>query len=498
MDSEKNEVVQYDKMSAESRALALASETSVFLNVAKFEQMQRVAHMLSKSDFVPEKFRGNVGNCIVALDLAERMQMHPIMLMQTMYIVHGSPGFEGKFMSALINNSGRYTDPLEYEWKGKEGKTNSHPGWGCRAYATRKQTGKVVYGPWVTWEMVVLEGWNKPKGSMASKWIAMPELMFMYRAASFFVNANDSDLKMGMQTMEELEDVHDMVAGPSGTYTTGDGPKSADLYKPTKTAPAEEVPTKTKPADDEQEESPDAPDDQPDGRNDEYQGPWIKPLWRMLKGPGMVNFARENEETWPDAPATIKMEFKEKWGNCKGLEEKPFPFDEAEPEKADDSADADEKDRKIDSLSETVKIREEFIAKLKELGLTDDHMNDLRKFIAEHVKNLEMSEKAFIEKWFDAPNSFLASFAKWTIKKSGKDTVSPGTMERFYKLWEHGDEYAKKSASEMLNIDGKPNPNQVDAWIKFYDAYMEKLATVKGGGSGVGKPDFLGGDDGQW
>jgi hypothetical protein len=213
-DEEKKE--GFELMKAEDRALALASEDSAFLNVAKFEQIQRAASMLAKSDFVPAQFQGKIGNCMIALDLADRMRMHPLMLMQTMYVVHGRPGFEGKFASALINNSGRYMDPLEYEWQSAQNK----PDWGCRAWAIRRSTEKKITGPWVTWAMVQAEGWNKKPGS---KWLTMPEIMFMYRAASFFAKTNDSDLMMGMQTLEELEDEGlTLVKSPTGEYTTGE------------------------------------------------------------------------------------------------------------------------------------------------------------------------------------------------------------------------------------------------------------------------------------
>lgn len=217
---------EFGIMNPEDRALMLSNEKSLWLNVAKFEQCTRIASMLSKTDFIPISFKDNVGNCMVALDLAERMGMHPIMLMQSMYVIKGRPGFEGKFMAALINNSGRYKNPLEYEWRGTQGK----PEWGCRAFAVRKSTDKTVYGPWVDWKMVHGEGWASRTGS---KWVTMPELMFMYRAASFFVNVNDSDLRMGMPTKEEIEDVTDVVPTATGVYEKPAGKKkNKKMYQP--------------------------------------------------------------------------------------------------------------------------------------------------------------------------------------------------------------------------------------------------------------------------
>lgn len=233
---------KFELMDSSQRALALKNESSPFLNVAKFEQMQRVASMLSKTDFIPSRFKGNVGNCMIALDMATIMNMHPLMLMRTMYVVHGQPGFEGKFVSALINNSGRYTDPLEYEWAGKKGQAE----WGCRAYATRKSTGKKIFGPWVTWEMVQKEGWSKPKGTapnniQISKWMTMPEIMFMYRSATFFGRVHDSDLLMGMKTVDELQDLQtDLHIQSDGSFSIEEPEKASRTitdYEPTRTAP---------------------------------------------------------------------------------------------------------------------------------------------------------------------------------------------------------------------------------------------------------------------
>lgn len=296
-------------MNAEDRALALSGEKSVFLNVAKYEQMQRVASMLAKTDFIPKQFQGNIGNCMIALDMAGLMGMHVLMLMRSMYVVHGMPGFEGKFFSALINNSKRYTDPLEYEWQGEQGKSS----WGCRAYAKRRSTGKVIFGPWVTWEMVTREGWNKPKGSgpnqQQSKWVTMPELMFMYRAATFFGRVHDADLTMGMQTIEEIEDKAQdqmLYKQPDGSFSTlkpatGD---NAGIYEPFQQAPTQQT---------EQVDSPTLPDqqEQPIASNVDDFGmpllhPFAKKAWFAMRqgsfkdGTGFAYYIAANKENIVD------------------------------------------------------------------------------------------------------------------------------------------------------------------------------------------------------
>jgi hypothetical protein len=52
--------------------------------------------------------------------------------------------------------------------------------------------------------MVKSEGWLQKTGS---KWQTMPELMFQYRAASFFGRLYAPDILKGMQTVDEVKDV---------------------------------------------------------------------------------------------------------------------------------------------------------------------------------------------------------------------------------------------------------------------------------------------------
>lgn len=176
----------------------------VFFDVAKFEFAQRVARMLAMSSFMPEQFRGenNIGNCVIVLNYAERVKCDPVMLAQNMYVVHGRPGIEAKFLIALVNSSGRYAEPLQWRFEG-EGPERK-----CVCF-THTRSGVILEAE-VTWSMVEAEGWNKSKGTMPSKWMTLTDLMFRYRSASFFCNLYCPDLKLGMPTKEELYDVVDL------------------------------------------------------------------------------------------------------------------------------------------------------------------------------------------------------------------------------------------------------------------------------------------------
>ena len=187
---------------------------SIYLNPDSFKQLWQASKLFASSDIIPATFKGKEANCFIALEMASRMGINPFALMQNLYVLNGKPALESKFTIALINNSNMFVDPLEFETVGGDAgwdKKNSKPmdaGYKVRAFATRKKTGKVCYGPWITWDMVIAEGWVSKTGS---KWQTMASVMFMYRAASFFGKLYCPDLTFGMQTAEEMQDVIDIT-----------------------------------------------------------------------------------------------------------------------------------------------------------------------------------------------------------------------------------------------------------------------------------------------
>lgn len=174
----------------------------IIQEVKKFEMQQRMATMFTSSTIVPETYRNNVGNCVIAIDMAQRMNMNPIMVMQNLYIVHGNPAWSARFMVACVNQCGRFT-PLEYEVVGKNPADKTFK---CRALAYDRNDVKKerpLYGTWITWAMVDGEGWSKKSGS---KWLTMPEQMFRYRAASYWAKVYAPEISMGFPTRDEMAD----------------------------------------------------------------------------------------------------------------------------------------------------------------------------------------------------------------------------------------------------------------------------------------------------
>lgn len=182
-----------------------------FFTADGFELMQRIAKAFMQSDLVPKQYQGNLPNCLIALDMAQRIGANPLLVMQNLYLVHGTPGWSSKFLIATVNTCGRFSS-MRYEWKGQQGADD----YGCRAWAVEKETGQRLDGIWVTWSMVKAEGWASKNGS---KWKTMPDQMFVYRAAAFWQRVYAPDLAMGLQTAEEVRDVYDAGRGEDGTFS---------------------------------------------------------------------------------------------------------------------------------------------------------------------------------------------------------------------------------------------------------------------------------------
>jgi len=236
MDTTRNEQVEAltpaDKLDPEVRANMLANQTGLFFNVALYEHAQRIAQMFANSTMVPEHFRNNVGNCMIGLNYAHRLGADAFMTLQNLYVVKGRPGVEAKLVIAQINASNKYSAPIKYKWLDEKGeeitpeeviKDRTREGYGCRAYSVEAKTGETVFGPKITWGIVNKEGWYNKEGS---KWKSIPEIMFNYRAASWFANVNCPEMKLGMPTADELEDTAlDLTPVSNGSFAM----KKADL-----------------------------------------------------------------------------------------------------------------------------------------------------------------------------------------------------------------------------------------------------------------------------
>lgn len=167
-------------------------------------------------------------NCLIALNMANRMGYDPLMIMQNLYIIEGRPAWSSQFIIAAINACGKF-DPLQFEIVNEGEKeieyVNSYWENGkklsakatvklenltCIAWTTDRK-GNRLQSDKVSMEMAVEEGWYQKNGS---KWQTMAGQMLRYRAAAFFGRIYAPEVLMGIYAADEIRDFVDVTPEP--------------------------------------------------------------------------------------------------------------------------------------------------------------------------------------------------------------------------------------------------------------------------------------------
>lgn len=177
------------------------------------DKLMEMASMLSKSTIVPVTYQNRPENCFIALDMASRMGVSPLVVMQNLYVIQGKPSFSGSAIASMIRSNPQYRN-VELNYVGEEGKDT----WGAYITADNVHNGKTIKGATVTIAIAKKEGWLS-KG--ASKWLTMPELMLGYRAYTWFGRIHCPELMMGLQSTEEITDVHKPKIETSNPFDKG-------------------------------------------------------------------------------------------------------------------------------------------------------------------------------------------------------------------------------------------------------------------------------------
>jgi len=182
-----------------------------YANADNFALAQRMAQSMATSTVVPKEYQNNVGNCMIALDVASRVGCSPFLVMQNLDIIHGRPTWNAKFTISTLRSCGRFRD-IRFDFFGDEGKDS----FGCQMTAVEVATGEVLKGERITIDMAKKEGWYSRSGS---KWPTMPRQMLQYRAASFFSRIYAPDILFGMYSTDELQDIGAKQQTPTSEFT---------------------------------------------------------------------------------------------------------------------------------------------------------------------------------------------------------------------------------------------------------------------------------------
>ena len=174
-------------------SLAIQKEV---MNMAKLMEMSK---MLAKSTIIPVSYQNREENVFVALDMASRMGISVMVVMQNLYVIQGKPSWAGQAVGAMIRSNPQFRN-VELHFVGEEGKDN----WGAYVTAEKVSNGKTLKGGTVTIAIAKKESWYQKAGS---KWQTMPEIMLSYRAYTWFGRVYCPEIMMGMQSTEEVYDV---------------------------------------------------------------------------------------------------------------------------------------------------------------------------------------------------------------------------------------------------------------------------------------------------
>lgn len=186
-----NEIVKQEQINELS--------TNVFSSLDNFKEIYDIGKMFASSTLVPQAYQGKAMDCTIAVDMANRMGISPMMVMQNLYVVRGKPSWSGQACMSMINGSGKFKN-AKHVYTGEKGTDT----WGCYVTALRIEDNEVVQGTEVTIKMAKDEEWYSKTGS---KWKTMPELMLAYRASAFFARIHIPNALMGMAVEGEAEDI---------------------------------------------------------------------------------------------------------------------------------------------------------------------------------------------------------------------------------------------------------------------------------------------------
>ncbi len=196
MSENKQEIVE--QKANTSRTIKTDFSLGIFGTSDNFIMADQMAKALSSSTIVPKEYQGNVANGLIAIEIAQRLQTSPLMVMQNLNVIQGRPSWSAQFLIAMVNGSGKYDMELQFDEKqDKDGKPYS-----CQCWT--EKNGRKVTGITVDMNMAAAEGWLQKNGS---KWKTMPQVMLRYRAASFFARMNCPELTLGYYTKDEAYEI---------------------------------------------------------------------------------------------------------------------------------------------------------------------------------------------------------------------------------------------------------------------------------------------------
>jgi hypothetical protein len=112
MSKEPQEILE-DEIIDEETNLPVTQESEKLMvkrEVLEWDKMMEMAEFLSKSTVIPISYQNRPENILICVDLASRMGLSPLAVMQNLYIIQGKPSFSGQAIASLIRSSGQFSN----------------------------------------------------------------------------------------------------------------------------------------------------------------------------------------------------------------------------------------------------------------------------------------------------------------------------------------------------------------------------------------------------
>lgn len=160
------------------------------------DKAYKFACIIAKSDIVPMHYKGKPENVFIAVQTAYRMNLDPMQVMQSTFVVSGKLGMTSAFAISLANSSGLLEGGIRYRLEGSDSSLK------VTAYTNLKKSGDEISYT-ISMKEAQAENWTKNP-----KYKTLPELMLRYRAAALLIRTHIPEVINGMHMVEELEDVN--------------------------------------------------------------------------------------------------------------------------------------------------------------------------------------------------------------------------------------------------------------------------------------------------
>lgn len=189
-----------------TRALAPRPAPRAFdLSPQSFEQALTFSQYLADSEMVPKQFRGKPGDCLVAMQWGNEVNLKPLQALQSIAVINGKPGIYGDAGKAILLSHGCIIEEDDMAVVERNGFAR------CRI----TRPGRPPVERTFSVEDAQRAGlWGKD-----GPWRSYPSRQMAWRAFWFAARDAAADLLRGLAGVEEIADVPEKNMGAADVVT---------------------------------------------------------------------------------------------------------------------------------------------------------------------------------------------------------------------------------------------------------------------------------------